>query len=210
MARLNVKPTRMELSRLKDRLKTAIRGHKLLKDKRDELMRRFIELIRENNRLRQEVEAGMVDSMQDFVLAKSLENDKMVEQIFAVPTKTVDLHIETENIMSVNVPRMHMTVNNPYGDDEGDVVYSYLASNSQMDAAIEQIEDSLYKLLRLAEIEKSCQLMADEIEKTRRRVNGLEYSTIPQLQETIHYIEMKLEEAERANVVRMMKVKDMG
>ncbi|MBM9832375.1 V-type ATP synthase subunit D, partial [Enterococcus faecalis] len=106
MARLNVKPTRMELSRLKDRLKTAIRGHKLLKDKRDELMRRFIELIRENNRLRQEVEAGMVDSMQDFVLAKSLENDKMVEQIFAVPTKTVDLHIETENIMSVNVPRM--------------------------------------------------------------------------------------------------------
>ncbi|MDQ0223288.1 V-type ATP synthase subunit D [Streptococcus moroccensis] len=210
MARLNVKPTRMELSRLKDRLKTAIRGHKLLKDKRDELMRRFIDLIRENNRLRQEVEAGMVGSMQDFVLAKSLENDKMVEQIFAVPTKTVDLHIETENIMSVNVPRMHINVNNPYGDDDGDVVYSYLASNSQMDAAIEQIEDSLHKLLRLAEIEKSCQLMADEIEKTRRRVNGLEYSTIPQLQETIHYIEMKLEEAERANVVRMMKVKDMG
>ncbi|MET3558863.1 V/A-type H+-transporting ATPase subunit D [Streptococcus rupicaprae] len=210
MARLNVKPTRMELSRLKDRLKTAIRGHKLLKDKRDELMRRFIDLIRENNRLRKEVEAGMVESMQDFVLAKSLENDKMVEQIFAVPTKTVDLHIGTENIMSVNVPRMHMTVNNPYGDDEGDVVYSYLASNSQMDAAIEQIEDSLYQLLRLAEIEKSCQLMADEIEKTRRRVNGLEYATIPQLKETIHYIEMKLEEAERANVVRMMKVKDMG
>lgn len=210
MARLNVKPTRMELSRLKDRLKTAIRGHKLLKDKRDELMRRFIDLIRENNRLRKEIEAGMVESMQDFVLAKSLENDKMVEQIFAVPTKTVDLHIGTENIMSVNVPRMHMTVNNPYGDDEGDVVYSYLASNSQMDAAIEQIEDSLYQLLRLAEIEKSCQLMADEIEKTRRRVNGLEYATIPQLKETIHYIEMKLEEAERANVVRMMKVKDMG
>ncbi|MEY8462538.1 V-type ATP synthase subunit D [Streptococcus merionis] len=210
MARLNVKPTRMELSRLKDRLKTAVRGHKLLKDKRDELMRRFIELIRENNRLRQEVEAGMVDSMQDFVLAKSLENDKMVQQIFAVPTKTVELHIETENIMSVNVPRMHMNVTNPYGDDEGDVVYSYLASNSQMDAAIEQIENSLLKLLRLAEIEKSCQLMADEIEKTRRRVNGLEYSTIPQLKETIHYIEMKLEEAERANVVRMMKVKDMG
>ncbi|MGT2755706.1 V-type ATP synthase subunit D [Streptococcus ovuberis] len=210
MARLNVKPTRMELSRLKDRLKTAIRGHKLLKDKRDELMRRFIDLIRENNRLRKEVEAGMVESMQDFVLAKSLENDKMVEQIFAVPTKTVDLHIETENIMSVNVPRMHMAINSPYGDDEGDVVYSYLASNSQMDAAIEQIEDSLYQLLRLAEIEKSCQLMADEIEKTRRRVNGLEYATIPQLKETIHYIEMKLEEAERANVVRMMKVKDMG
>lgn len=209
MARLNVKPTRMELSRLKDRLKTAIRGHKLLKDKRDELMRRFIDMIRENNRLRKEVEAGMVGHLQDFVLAKSLENDKMVEQIFAVPTKTVELYMEQENIMSVQVPKMHMTITNPYGDDEGDVVYSYLASNSQMDAAIENIEKSLPKLLRLAEIEKSCQLMADEIEKTRRRVNGLEYAIIPQLKETIHYIEMKLEEAERANVVRMMKVKDM-
>ncbi len=210
MARLNVKPTRMELNNLKSRLKTAVRGHKLLKDKRDELMRRFIDLIRENNRLRQEVEESLVDNMQDFVLAKSLENDKMVEQIFAVPTKTVDLHIETENIMSVNVPNMTVRVTNPYGDDEGDVIYSYLASNSQMDTAIDQIEKSLHKLLRLAEIEKSCQLMADEIEKTRRRVNGLEYSTIPQLKETIYYIQMKLEEAERANLVRMMKVKDMG
>lgn len=210
MVRLNVKPTRMELNRLKARLKTAIRGHKLLKDKRDELMRRFIELIRENNRLRQEVEAGMVENLQDFVLAKSLENSSLVEQTFGVPTKTVDLHIESENIMSVDVPRMHLTIQNPYGDDEGDVVYSYLASNSRMDAAIEQMAASLHQLIRLAEIEKSCQLMADDIEKTRRRVNGLEHATIPQLRETIHYIEMKLEEAERANLVRIMKVKDMG
>lgn len=210
MARLNVKPTRMEMNNLKNRLKTAIRGHKLLKDKRDELMRRFIELIKENNRLRREVETSLTGHMQNFVLAKALENDRMVEEIFAVPSKTVDLHIEKENIMSVDVPRMHMTVQNIYGDDEGDVVYSYLASNSQMDAAIEQIEGLLDQLLRLAEIEKSCQLMADEIEKTRRRVNGLEYSTIPQLEETIYYIQMKLEEAERSNLVRMMKVKDMG
>lgn len=207
MARLNVKPTRMELSNLKERLKTATRGHKLLKDKRDELMRRFVDLIRENNALRKEVEAALVTNMRDFVLAKSLENTLMVEEMFAVPTKEVQLFIETENVMSVNVPKMHSQVDNPYGDDERDVVYSYLASNSEMDATLQAMEGLVEKLLRLAEVEKSCQLMADEIEKTRRRVNGLEYSTIPQFEETIHYIELKLEEAERANLVRIMKVK---
>ena len=207
MARLNVKPTRMELNILKERLKTATRGHKLLKDKRDELMRRFIEAVRENNRLRQKVEAALVGNMQDFVMAKSLESDLMVEEIFAVPTREVMLHIEEENVMSVRVPKLHVRIDNPYGDDEGDVVYSYLASNSQMDRTIQEMGDLLPDLLKLAEIEKSCQLMADEIEKTRRRVNGLEYATIPDLKETIYYIEMKLEEAERANLVRIMKVK---
>lgn len=207
MARLNVKPTRMELNNLKERLKTATRGHKLLKDKRDELMRRFIEAVRENDRLRQKVEDALVGNMQDFVMAKSLESDLMVEEIFAVPTREVKLHIEEENVMSVKVPKMHSQIDNSYGDDEGDVVYSYLASNSQMDATIQEMGDLLPDLLRLAELEKRCQLMADEIEKTRRRVNGLEYATIPDLKETIYYIEMKLEEAERANLVRMMKVK---
>ena len=207
MARLNVKPTRMELSNLKNRLKTATRGHKLLKDKRDELMRRFVDLIRENNNLRKEVEAALVSNMQDFVMAKSLENNAMIQEMFLVPTKEVQLFIEIENVMSVNVPKMHSHIDNPYGDDNGAVVYSYLASNSEMDATLLAMEGLVEKLLRLAEVEKSCQLMADEIEKTRRRVNGLEYSTIPQLEETIHYIELKLEEAERANLVRIMKVK---
>ena len=207
MARLNVKPTRMELNILKERLKTATRGHKLLKDKRDELMRRFIEAVRENDRLRQKVEAALVDNMQDFVMAKSLESDLMVEEIFAVPTREVRLDIEEENVMSVRVPKLHARIDKPSGDDEGDVVYSYLASNSQMDSTIQEMGALLPDLLKLAEIEKSCQLMADEIEKTRRRVNGLEYATIPDLKETIYYIEMKLEEAERANLVRIMKVK---
>ncbi|MDK8091980.1 MULTISPECIES: V-type ATP synthase subunit D [Streptococcus anginosus group] len=207
MTRLNIKPTRMELNNLKERLKTATRGHKLLKDKRDELMRRFIEAVRENNRLRQKVEEALVGHMQDFVLAKALESDLMVEEIFAVPMREINLHIEQENIMSVRVPKMHVHIANPYGDDEGDVVYSYVASNSQMDETIEDMSNLLPDLLRLAEIEKSCQLMADEIEKTRRRVNGLEYATIPDLIETIQYIEMKLEEAERASLVRVMKVK---
>ena len=207
MTRLNIKPTRMELNNLKERLKTATRGHKLLKDKRDELMRRFIEAVRENNRLRQKVEEALVGHMQDFVLAKALESDLMVEEIFAVPMREINLHIEQENIMSVRVPKMHAHIANPYGDDEGDVVYSYVASNSQMDETIEDMSNLLPDLLRLAEIEKSCQLMADEIEKTRRRVNGLEYATISDLIETIQYIEMKLEEAERASLVRVMKVK---
>lgn len=207
MARLNVKPTRMELDKLKARLKTAVRGHKLLKDKRDELMRRFIESVRENDRLRQKVEAALVGNMQDFALAKSLEHDRMVQEIFSIPTRQVKLSLDEENIMSVRVPRFHTQIETPYEREEGEFSYSYLASNSQMDQTIQDMADLLPDLLQLAEIEKSCQLMADEIEKTRRRVNGLEYATIPDLEETIHYIEMKLEEAERANLVRMMKLK---
>ncbi|EHJ57658.1 V-type ATP synthase subunit D [Streptococcus urinalis FB127-CNA-2] len=206
MARLNVKPTRMELSNLKTRLKTATRGHKLLKDKRDELMRHFVDLIKENNDLRQEVERDLASNMQDFVLAKSQENDLMVEELFAVPFQEVDLFIETENIMSVNVPKFHVNTNQ-HDDNKGEFSYSFLSSNSEMDETISKIESLQSKMLRLAEVEKTCQLMADEIEKTRRRVNGLEYAIIPQLEETIHYIELKLEEAERANLVRIMKVK---
>ena len=195
MVRLNVKPTRMELNNLKERLKTAERGHKLLKDKRDELMRRFISLIRENNQLRKEVESYLIDNLKSFAVAKSLKN--------SLPSKEIELFIEKENIMSVTVPRMYMNITSQNENSE----YSYLSSNSEMDDVFATMNSLIDKLLRLAEVEKTCQLMADEIEKTRRRVNGLEYSIIPNLSETIHYIELKLEEAERANLVRIMKVK---
>ncbi|WP_124057648.1 V-type ATP synthase subunit D [Vaginisenegalia massiliensis] len=208
MTRLNVKPTRMELSNLKARLTTATRGHKLLKDKQDELMRQFIALIRENNNLRKQVEDHLVAGMQQFVLAKSTENDAMVQELFAVPSKQVDLRIRVDNIMSVRVPKMHTEITEYNAGSE--IPYSYLSSNSRMDQSIQAYEGALADMLRLAEIEKTCQLLADEIEKTRRRVNGLEYRIIPQLEETIYYIEMKLEEAERASVIRIMKVKDMG
>ena len=202
-----MKPTRMELRRLKSQLATATSGHKLLKDKQDELMRQFIKLIRENNTLREKVENGLVNSMQDFVLAKSLENDQIVQGLFAVPSKEISLRMQTESIMSVRVPRMFTDI---YEHGQSDrAYYSYSNSNSGMDEAIDSISASLDDLLKLAEIEKTCQLMADEIEKTRRRVNSLEFRTIPQLEETIYFIEMKLEESERANVTRMMKVKDM-
>ncbi|HES9522417.1 ATP synthase, subunit D [Streptococcus pneumoniae] len=203
MVRLNVKPTRMELNNLKERLKTAERGHKLLKDKRDELMRRFISLIRENNQLRKEVESYLIDNLKAFAVAKSLKNSLMVEELFSIPSKEIELFVEKENIMSVTVPRMHMNITSQNENSE----YSYLSSNSEMDDVFATMNSLIYKLLRLAEVEKTCQLMADEIEKTRRRVNGLEYSIIPNLSETIHYIELKLEEAERANLVRIMKVK---
>lgn len=203
MVRLNVKPTRMELNNLKERLKTAERGHKLLKDKRDELMRRFISLIRENNQLRKEVESYLIDNLKSFAVAKSLKNSQMVEELFLIPSKEIELFVEKENIMSVTVPRMHMNITSQNENSE----YSYLSSNSEMDDVFATMNSLIDKLLRLAEVEKTCQLMADEIEKTRRRVNGLEYSIIPNLSETIHYIELKLEEAERANLVRIMKVK---
>lgn len=203
MVRLNVKPTRMELNNLKERLKIAERGHKLLKDKRDELMRRFISLIRENNQLRKEVESYLIDNLKSFAVAKSLKNSQMVEELFSIPSKEIELFVEKENIMSVTVPRMHMNITSQNENSE----YSYLSSNSEMDDVFATMNSLIDKLLRLAEVEKTCQLMADEIEKTRRRVNGLEYSIIPNLSETIHYIELKLEEAERANLVRIMKVK---
>ena len=209
MARLNVKPTRMELSNLKSRLVLSTRGHKLLKDKQDELMRQFINLIRENNILRDEVEKELTASMRSFVVAKSLLNEAFIEELFAVPATAVELDIQENNIMSVVVPQMNFSMVDQ-DDKSTDLQYGYVNSNGELDDAIKKIEDILPKLLKLTKNEKTCQLLADEIEKTRRRVNALEYKMIPQLQETIRYIQMKLEENERSSIVRMMKVKDMG
>jgi len=208
MARLDVKPTRMELSNLKDRLAISTRGHKLLKDKQDELMRQFITLIRQNNELRAEVEEELTEAMRAFVVAKSLLNESFIEELFAVPNTSVTLDIQERNIMSVIVPQMDFSVDEAVKEPE--MQYGFLNSNSELDQAIDRIKTILPKLLKLSEIEKTCQLMADEIEKTRRRVNALEYLKIPELEETIYYIEMKLEENERANITRIMKVKDMG
>lgn len=205
MARLNVKPTRMELSVLKKRLKTSTRGHKLLKDKQDELMRRFIDLIKQNNALRQSVEERLTNAMRAFVLAKSTLSESFIEEAFALPTQAVSLQIDQKNIMSVNVPQLHISL----PEKTSEFQYGFLNSNSEMDDAIDTFQDISQSLLELTEIEKICQLLADEIEKTRRRVNALEHMIIPQLRETIDYIQMKLEENERSNIIRMMKVKDI-
>lgn len=207
---LNVKPTRMEMSTLKERLKVAQNGYDLLKDKQDELMRQFIELIKENNRLRNEVEDELSGALGNFVLASSSMNDAFMEEIVALPTKQVNLEIARKNIMSVDVPKMSFSYDDDNQNSDNEVKYGYLNTSSELDDAIEVLNDVMPKLLKLSEIEKTCQLMATEIESTRRRVNALEYRMIPNIKETIKYIQMKLDENERASITRMIKVKDMG
>ena len=208
MAKLNVNPTRMELSKLKKRLTTATRGHKLLKDKQDELMRQFINLVKYNNELRKSVEAELEGSFKDFVMASAVMSSEFLEEAVAYPKDSVSVEVGTKNIMSVNVPEMKF--HRQLQDSEGSIyLYGFAYTSSKLDDAIGKLESILPKLLELAEVEKSTQLMADEIEKTRRRVNALEYMTIPQLQETIKFIRMKLDENERGALTRLMKVKDM-
>ena len=205
--RLQVNPTRMELTRLKKKLTTATRGHKLLKDKRDELMRQFLERVRENNRLRQQVEAGISAANKDFMLARAGMQDPVLNTALLAPKQRVSLECATENVMSVEVPKFTFHTRSPQESDM--FSYGFAFTSGDLDDAIESLADVFPAMLRLAESEKACQLMASEIEKTRRRVNALEHVMIPQLQETIRYITMKLDENERSTQVRLMKVKDM-
>ena len=208
MARLSVNPTRMELTKLKKRLATAARGHKLLKDKQDELMRRFIDLIKHNNELRKSVEEELQNSFKDFVMASALMSSEFLEEAIAYPKESISVEVETKNLMSVNVPVMKFK--RKLEDDPGSIYpYGFASTSADLDGAIEKLYTILPELLELAEVEKSCQLMADEIEKTRRTVNALEYMTIPQLKQTIKYIKMKLGENERGALTRLMKVKSM-
>ena len=208
MAKLNVNPTRMELSTLKIRLVTAKRGHKLLKDKQDELMRRFIELIKKNKQLRVDVEKELGDSFKEFLQASAVMSPEMMEEAVAIPKEEITLDVKKKNIMSVNVPIM--TFKRELEDDQGSIYpYGLAQTSSELDDAISKLYNIMPKLLELAQVEKACQLMADEIEGTRRRVNALEYRTIPDLEETIRFIRMKLDENERSTITRLMKVKDM-
>ena len=209
MSKLNVNPTRMELSNLKRRLVTAKRGHKLLKDKQDELMRKFIEMIKRNKELRVEVEKELSESFKDFLIASAVMSPQMLEEAVAFPNEKINMDITMKNIMSVYVPVMNFN-REMQKEDEGSIYpYGYAQTSSELDDAILKLYNILPKLLQLAEVEKSCQLTADEIEKTRRRVNALEYRTIPNLEETIKYIRMKLDENERSTITRLMKVKDI-
>ena len=207
MASAQVNPTRMELSRQKKKLVTATRGHKLLKDKRDELMRQFLELVRENKALREKVEAGIAEANRNFVLAKAGVSDATLNAALLAPKQEVYLEAGTKNVMSVNIPVFEAKTRTP---DEGDIYhYGYGFTSSDLDGAVKSLSDLLPDLLRLAEIEKSCQLMAIEIEKTRRRVNALEHVMIPDAQQKIKFITMKLDENERSTQIRLMKIKDM-
>lgn len=207
MASRTIKPTRMELNRIKARLKTAKRGHKLLKDKRDELMRQFMLIIKENRLLREKVENGLAEAMGALSVASAVMSPEMLEQALLYPKQSVEVGLSFENIMSVNVPVYEFKTKN---DDPAEMFpYSYAMTSGELDDAISILAETFADMLELARVEKTMQLMAQEIEKTRRRVNALEYVMIPEMEQSIKYIRMKLEENERGNIIRLMKVKDI-
>ena len=205
MARLNVNPTRMELKKLKSRLNTAVRGHKLLKDKSDEMIRRFSILIRENKRMRDELEKELADCLKEFSLASAMMPPIALGKAFSMPTQSVQADYAIQNVMSVEVPQI--TVKE--GGEGGAYPYSFAEITSEADYSVQRIGQLVKKLLALAEVEKTTAMLAVEIERNKRRVNALEYVMIPQIEETIHYIKGKLDENERAAITRLMKVKSM-
>ena len=205
MARLDVNPTRMELSKLKIKLVTAKKGHKLLKDKQDELMRVFIKMIKKNKKTRQNTEKKLENALKNFLLARASMSNYAYEESILVPKMNFQIELFKKNVMSVRIPVLSLDENlsNPNLSDI--YPYSYGSTSAELDDAIYELNSIMPDLISLAELEKSCELMADEIEKTRRRVNALEYMTIPKLYETIKFIRMKLDENDRSSTIRLMK-----
>ena len=207
MASTMITPTRMMLKQLKGRLKTARRGHKLMKDKRDELMRRFMDIVRLTKELGERVEQGLTASFASLQVASAIMSPEVLEQALLYPRQSVELGVEFKNIMSVNVPEYSFRTKN---NDPSEIYpYGFAQTSGELDDALEQMAKGFEDMLQLAQVEKTMQLLAEEIEKTRRRVNALEYVMIPELEENIRYITMKLEENENATKVRLLKVKEM-
>ena len=207
MASTTITPTRMVLNQLKGRLKTARRGHKLLKDKRDELMRQFMDIIKRNKELRTKVEEGLTGAYSSLQVASSIMSPEMLEQSLMYPRQSVELGMTYKNIMSVNVPIYSFRTKN---DDPSEIYpYGFAQTSGELDDALEKLAVVFNDMLELAQVEKTMQLLAEEIEKTRRRGNALEYVMIPELETNIKYISMKLEENENATKVRLLKVKEM-
>ena len=207
MAIKQVNPTRMELTRLKKKLATATKGHKLLKDKRDELMRQFLDMVKLNKQLREKVEKAITEANKNFVLASASMSQEALNASMIAPKQEVLLSVGSRNIMSVNVPEYKLNYRTP---EQSDIFcYGLAFTSCDLDDAVSSLSEILPDMLKLAEVEKSCQLIADEIEKTRRRVNALEHVMIPETNRNIKYISMKLDENERATQTRLMKIKDM-
>ncbi len=207
MAELRVNPTRMEMKRIQTRYQTARKGHKLLKDKRDELMKQFLDVVREDKLLRERVEEALGKVYQSFTVASAVSSPKMLEEALICPKKEGELSVDYKNIMSVTVPVFHLRVHAEGGSDSYN--YGMAFTSGELDSSLRELNDILEDLIRLAELEKTAQLLAEEIERTRRRVNALEYILMPQYLATIKTIKMKLDENERGNTTRLMKVKDM-
>ena len=207
MATTQINPTRMELTRLKKKLSTAVKGHRLLKDKRDELMREFLDLVKVNMELREKVEKGIKEANSNFVLAKAGMSDEMLRTALMSPKQEISLVTGKKNVMSVDIPVYEFKTKSA---NDGDIYsYGFAFTSGDLDYAVASLQQVFQDMMKLAEVEKSCQLMAAEIEKTRRRVNALEHVIIPETQAGIKYITMKLDENERSTQVRLMKVKNM-
>ena len=204
MARLNVNPTRMELKKLKGRLSTAVRGHKLLKDKSDEMIRRFTVILREAKSVREEVETELSEVLKQFSIARSVTPSFEAETAFAMLSVAVKAVCETESVMGVDVPKVELLQEKRVDG----LPYAYSEITGEADYSVKKAGDLLPKMVKLAQTEKTVRMLAEEIERNKRRVNALEYVMIPQLEETIKYIKDKLDENERAAVVRLMKVKN--
>ena len=201
MAILNVNPTRMAMLGLKKKIKSAKRGHKLLKDKQDGLMQKFMEIIREAKRMREEVEERLGAAFQNFIRAGSIMEEEFLEGALLFSTAMTELSVKTKNVMSVRIPQFTLK-------SEGEAInYGFLQTSGELDIALQSFQDVFPLLIELAEIEKSAEALADELEKTRRRVNALEYRMIPDLEDTIKFISMKLGEMERGGIVNTMIVK---
>ena len=214
MAQLQVKPTRMELTNLKKKrkvaarghklLKTASRGHKLLKDKRDELMRQFMDVVRRNKELREQVEQKLSAAMGQFVLARAEMSGEAIEEALAYPARPATVSVDTQHVLSLKMPKLSLETSDTF-----DYPYGFMNTSAELDSAVSAFAEVLPMLIELAEVEKICNSLADEIEKTRRRVNALEYVMIPQFDEAIREIKMKLDENDRGNTTRLMKTKEM-
>ena len=197
----------MVLNQLKGRLKTARRGHKLLKDKRDELMRQFMDVVKQNKALRIRVEEGLTQAFAAMQVASSIMSPELLEQALLYPRQSVELGMDFKNIMSVNVPLYSFKTKN---NDPAEIYpYGFAQTSGELDDALDQLSRVFEDILELAQVEETMQLLAEEIEKIRRRVNALEYVMIPELEGNIKYISMKLEENENATKVRLLKVKEM-
>ena len=207
MAGSTIIPTRMVLKQLKARLKTARRGHKLLKDKRDEMMRQFMDIVKLNKQLRTRVEEGLTGAFASLQVASAIMSPEMLEQALLYPRQSVELGLKYKNIMSVNVPQYSFHTKN---NDPSEIYpYGFAQTSGELDDALDKMARVFEDMLELAQVEKTMQLLAEEIEKTRRRVNALEYVMIPELEGNIKYISMKLAENENATKVRLLKVKEM-
>jgi V/A-type H+-transporting ATPase subunit D len=193
----------MELKKLRARLNTAVRGHKLLKDKSDEMIRRFSILLREDKKLRDEVERELSEILRQFSIARSVTTSYSAETAFAMPSVAISAECTTQSIMGVDVPQIELKQEKRTAS----LPYAYSEITSEADYSVQKAAELLPKMVQLAQTEKAVRMLADEIERNKRRVNALEYVMIPQLEETIKYIRNKLDENERAALVRLMKVK---